>query len=91
MFLNWKVNYKNYKKEYIMKSLNEYVNRSKEDELVKEGTGDNWDPNIGCHKKAYNDLLKWYDKNIYKMTKEELIDCLKNAVKMWENDDFDNL
>lgn len=74
-----------------MKSLNEYINGPKEDELVKEGTGDNWDPNIGCHKKAYNDLLKWYDKNLNRMNKDELIDCLKNAVRLWENDDFDNL
>lgn len=70
-----------------MKSLNEYIN----ERPVNEGTGDNWDPNIGVHKKAYNDLLKWYDKQLSHMNKEELIDCIKHAVQLWENDDFDNL
>ena len=71
-----------------MKSLNEYIN---EEHPLNEGTGENWNPNIDVHKKAYNDLLKWYDKQLKHMNKEELIDCIKQAAKMWENDDFDNL
>lgn len=63
-----------------MKSLEDFINESGE-----------WNPTLNSHKKAYNDLLKWYDKCIKSMDRDEVIDLLKTAVTNFEHDDFDNI
>lgn len=63
-----------------MKSLEDFINESGE-----------WNPTLNSHKKAYNDLLKWYDKCIKSMDRDEVIDLLKTAIANFEHDDFDNI
>lgn len=50
-----------------------------------------WNPSLNSHKKAYNDLLKWYDKCIKFMDRDEVIDLLKTAITNFEHDDFGNI
>ena len=70
-----------------MKSIRDYINN----EIVIEGTGDKFCPNIKSHADTYNKLLKWYDKAITRMNKDEAIDLLKYAIDQWEHDNFDDI
>lgn len=69
-----------------MKSLKEYIENP-----IVESTGDNFEPNIKSHAKNYNNLLKWYDKSIKTMNKDEVLSLMKYAIDQWENDNFDNI
>lgn len=69
-----------------MKTIQEYI-----DNPINESTGDKFEPNIGSHAKCYNNLLKWYDKCLKTMNKEEIISLMEYAVDQWKNDNFDDI
>lgn len=58
-----------------MKKLSEMINESKE-----------WNPQFNNHKQAYNSFIKWYDKQINHMNKDELLDMLKYIISDIESD-----
>lgn len=47
------------------------------------------DPSLNSHKQAYNNFIKWYDKCLKHMNKEEILDLLKSAIKEIEDDSLD--
>lgn len=61
-----------------MKSINELIAESNE-----------WNPSFNQHKQAYNSFVKWYDRQLNHMNKEELIDMLKNIITDIEDDSLD--
>lgn len=71
-----------------MRTLKDFINEQK---IVTESTGDNFVPNLSSHAKCYNNLLKWYDKCITKMNKDEVISLLEYAVEQWKHDNFDTI
>ena len=58
-----------------MKSLKEVIYESKE-----------WNPQFNQHKAAYNSFIKWYDKQLSHMNKDELVDMLKTIISDIESD-----
>jgi len=48
-----------------------------------------WNPSLNSHKQAYNNFIKWYDKCLKYMNKEEILDLIKSAVKEIEDDSLD--
>ena len=52
---------------------------------------DEWNPSLNSHKQAYNSFIKWYDKQLNHMNKEELLDMLKGIVKEIEDDSLDTI
>ena len=63
-----------------MKDLKQYINES-----------DEWNPSLNSHKQAYNSFIKWYDKQLNHMNKEELTDMLKSIIKEIEDDSLDTI
>ena len=47
---------------------------------------DDWNPSLKSHKDAYNSFIKWYDKQLQHMNKEELLDMLKGIITEIEGD-----
>ena len=41
---------------------------------------DDWNPSLKSHKDTYNSFIKWYDKQLQHMNKEELVDMLKGII-----------
>ena len=39
-----------------------------------------WNPILKTHKKAYNDFVKYYNKLLYVMSKEEILDMLNGLI-----------
>lgn len=72
-----------------MKSLKEIVEESKQSQVNE--SGNKFNQNISSHAKNYNSLLKWYDKCIKTMDKDEVIDLLKHAIDWWTNNNFDTI
>lgn len=58
--------------------------------IIHEDVG-GFNSHFSTHAKAYNDLLKWYDKHLKHMNREELIGCLKSATIQFENYNFDTV
>ena len=50
---------------------------------------DEWNPSLNAHKQTYNSFIKWYDKQLNRMNKEELVDMLKNIITEIEDDSLD--
>ena len=50
---------------------------------------DEWNPSLNTHKQTYNSFIKWYDKQLNRMNKEELIDMLKSIITDIEDDSLD--
>lgn len=71
-----------------MKSLQEIVEETKLAQMNESGK---FNQNISSHAKNYNNLLKWYDKCIKTMDKDEVIDLLKSAIDWWSHDNFDTI
>jgi hypothetical protein len=61
-----------------MKEIKEYINESNE-----------WNPSLDSHKVAYNNFVKWYDKCLKHLNKEEILDLLNGAIKEIEDDSLD--
>jgi len=61
-----------------MKSINDLIAESNE-----------WNPSFNQHKQTYNSFVKWYDRQLNHMNKEELIDMLKNIITDIEDDSLD--
>ena len=47
---------------------------------------DDWNPSLKSHKDTYNSFIKWYDKQLQHMNKEELVDMLKGIITEIEQD-----
>ena len=45
-----------------------------------------WNPSLKSHKDTYNSFIKWYDKQLQHMNKEELVDMLKGIITEIEQD-----
>lgn len=52
---------------------------------------DEWNPSLNSHKNAYNSFIKWYDKQLNHMNKEELLDMLQSIIKEIEDDSLDTI
>ena len=63
-----------------MKNIIDYVYES-----------DDFNPSFKSHKQAYNSFVKWYDKQLNHMNKEELIDMLKLIINDIKDDNLDIL
>ena len=50
---------------------------------------DEWNPSLNAHKNSYNSFIKWYDKQLKHMNKEELLDMLNGIIKEIEDDSLD--
>ena len=59
------------------------------DIITKIYESDEWNPSLNSHKQAYNNFIKWYDKCLKHMDKEEILDLIESAVKEIENDSLD--
>ena len=54
-------------------------------EILLESSG--WEPDImKTHRDAYNSFIKWYDKQLKHMNKDELLDMLDYIITEIEND-----
>ena len=61
------------------------------DLITKIYESDDFNPSFDSHKKAYNNFIKWYDKCLKHMNKEEIINLLKSAIKEIEDDSLDTI
>ena len=61
------------------------------DLVTKIYESDDFNPSFDSHKKAYNNFIKWYDKCLKHMNKEEILDLLKSAIKEIEDDSLDTI
>lgn len=52
---------------------------------------DEWNPSLSNHKNSYNSFIKWYDKQLSHMNKEELLDMLKFIITEIESDSLDTI
>ena len=59
------------------------------DIVTKIYESDEWNPSLNSHKQAYNSFIKWYDRQLNHMNKEELTDMLKSIIKEIEDDSLD--
>lgn len=50
---------------------------------------DEFNPSFNSHKQSYNSFIKWYDKQLNHMNKEELVDMLKSIITEIEDDSLD--
>lgn len=50
---------------------------------------DEWNPSLNSHKQSYNSFVKWYDKQLKHMNKEEILDMLKGIISDIEADSLD--
>lgn len=57
--------------------------------VTKIYESDDFNPSFDSHKKAYNNFIKWYDKCLKHMNKEEILDLLNSAIKEIEDDSLD--
>ena len=61
------------------------------DIITKIYESDDFNPSFDSHKKAYNNFVKWYDRQLNHMNKEELTDMLKSIIKEIEDDSLDTI
>lgn len=61
-----------------MKTIIDYITES-----------DEFNPSFNSHKQTYNSFIKWYDKQLSHMNKEELLDMLKMIITEIEDDSLD--
>lgn len=61
------------------------------DIITKIHESDEWNPSLNSHKKSYNSFIKWYDKCLKYMNKEEILDMLKGIIKEIEDDSLDTI
>ena len=59
------------------------------DLITKIYESDEFNPSFNSHKQAYNNFIKWYDKCLKSMNKEEIIDLLNTAIREIEDDSLD--
>ena len=59
------------------------------DIVTKIYESNEWNPSLNSHKQAYNNFIKWYDKCLKHMNKEEILDLIESAVKEIEDDSLD--
>lgn len=50
---------------------------------------DEFNPSFNTHKQSYNSFVKWYDKQLSHMNKEEILDMLKSIITDIEDDSLD--
>lgn len=55
------------------------------------GSGNEWNPSLKSHKDAYNSFVKWYEKQIKYLSKNELIDMLKGIITEIDNDSLEEI
>lgn len=48
-----------------------------------------FNPSFRSHRDTWNSFVKWYDKQLNHMNKEELVDMLKDIVRDIEADELD--
>ena len=59
-------------------------------EIILESSG--WEPDImKTHRDAYNSFIKWYDKQLKYMNKDELLDMLKCICQDIQDDSLEPL
>ena len=51
------------------------------DIVTKIYESNEWNPSLNSHKQAYNSFIKWYDRQLNHMNKEELTDMLKTIYR----------
>ena len=61
------------------------------DLIIKIYESDEFNPSFNSHKQAYNSFIKWYDRQLNHMNKEELVDMLKTITKEIEDDSLDTI
>jgi len=61
------------------------------DIVTKIYESNEWNPSLNSHKQAYNNFIKWYDKCLKHMNKEEILDLIESAVKEIEDDSLDTI
>ena len=62
------------------------------DLVTKIYESDEWDPaHYGSHKQAYNSFVKWYDRQLNHMNKEELLDMLNTIIQDIKDDTLNTL
>jgi hypothetical protein len=59
------------------------------DIVTKIYESNEWNPSLNSHKQAYNNFIKWYDKCLKHMNKEEILDLIESAIKEIEDDSLD--
>ena len=69
-----------------MKNVNDF------DIFNRLNEAEEWDPvHFPNHKKAYNSFIDWYDKQLNKMNKYELIDMLSFILDEIKSDSLDKI
>lgn len=62
------------------------------DKFNRLNEAEEWDPvHFPNHKKAYNSFIDWYDKQLNKMNKYELIDMLSFILEEIKSDSLDKI
>lgn len=56
-------------------------------DVLNESHGE-FNPSFASHKDAYNSFIKWYDKQLKHMNKDELLDMLQGICTEIENDNL---
>ena len=52
---------------------------------------DEFNPSFNTHKQSYNSFVKWYDKQLKHMNKDELLDMLKCICQDIQDDSLEPL
>ena len=61
------------------------------DLITKIYESDEFNPSFNSHKQAYNNFVKWYDRQLKHMNKEELLDMLNTIIQDIKDDTLDTL
>ena len=60
-------------------------------DMLNEAQGSEWDPSFKNHRDTYNSFIKWYDKHLRYMNRDELVDMLKTIIDDIESDSLNEL
>ena len=47
-----------------------------------------WNPSLKYHKDAYNSFIKWYDKQLSHMNKDEILDMFEMIIQDIKDDEL---
>ena len=47
-----------------------------------------WNPSLKSHKDSYNSFIKWYDKQLKHMNKDEIIDMFEMIIQDIKDDEL---
>ena len=50
--------------------------------------GSEYNPSFSSHRSCWNNFIKWYDKCLHSMEKDEILDLLHTAIRDIENDEL---